>query len=88
MKAAVERIVVLSSTGRAQREVAHCGFVAVVGHILHDRKARPAVRAVGEGIGEAPIGRVKDLTQAIVAGGGVGRDQCAMRGAGPGYGRS
>ena len=79
MEAAVERVVILGPARRAHHEAAHRGVRPVVGHRVDDAEPRTAVRAVGEGIAIAPIGRVANLGQAIVAGCDVGHHQRASR---------
>ena len=50
----------------------------VVGNASNDREAGPALRAVDERVAVAAVGRVEELTQAVVAGGDVGWDQRRM----------
>ena len=47
----------------------------VVGDAAHDREARPAVRAVDERVAVAPVRRVEQLGEALVAGRRVRRDR-------------
>ena len=54
----------------------------VVGDVADDGVARPAVGAVGEGVAEAPVGRIGEIAQAIGAGGDVRRDQRELAGLG------
>ena len=66
---------VLAQALRALRERGHAGLRAVVGQGAGQRVARAALRAVDEGVAVAPVGGVEQLGQAVVAGGGVGRDR-------------
>ena len=68
----VGRIGVLGRTGRAHVEAGHAGPRAVVGQVLDDRPARPAVGAIGEGIAEPPLARRVNLLAALGAGRQVG----------------
>ena len=52
----------------------HGRFGAIIKNIFYDREARSAVGAVDEWITIAPIGRVEEFAQAIVADGDIGRD--------------
>ena len=47
----------------------------VVRHAAHDGEARPAVRAVDEGVAVAAVGGVEQLAKAVGADGGVGGDR-------------
>ncbi len=76
---AVGRVAVLGIAGVAQRERAHRRLGPVVGELVDDRGARPAVGAVGERVAVAPVRRVEQLAQAVVAGGDVGREQAVGR---------
>ncbi len=75
VKAAIERILVLGSAGRAERKARHRRVLPVVGEIADDREARTAVRAVREGIAEAAVRRVEDLREAVGARPDVGQDE-------------
>ena len=75
MEAAVQRVGVLPPAFGTELERAHGGPGPVVGDIENDAIARPAVRAVGERVPVAPIMRVKELAEAIGAGGNIRRDQ-------------
>ncbi len=75
MEAAVAGISVLRLAGRAERELAHGGLSPVVGQLLDDRGARPAVGAVDEGVAVAPVRGVPQLGQAGIARGDVGREE-------------
>jgi hypothetical protein len=77
MEATVAWVLVFSSALRAELKSAHRRVAPVVGDGADDREARPALRAVDEGIAVAPVGRVEQLVQALVARGDVARDQCA-----------
>ena len=70
-----QRIGVLAQARRALRERRHAGLRAVVGQGAGQRVARAALGAVDEGVAVAAVGRVEQLGQAVVAGGGVGRDR-------------
>ena len=75
MEAPVRGIFVLAPASGAQREGTHGRALAVVGQVLDDREARATVRAVGEGIVVAAIGRIEQLGAAVSAGRDVRRDQ-------------
>ncbi len=75
VKAAVGGIFVLGATGVAEREDAHGSMGPVVGDVRDDGEARPAVRAVNEGVTVAPVGGVEQLPQAIGTGRHVRRDE-------------
>ena len=72
MKAAGGGIFVFLPAGAAHREGGHGGVWPVVGNSGDDGVAGTAVGAVYEGIPEAPVGRVKELAQAVGADEGVG----------------
>ena len=63
----VERVVIFRLAGRAHLERRHRRVGPVVGDVLNDGEARPAVRAVSEGVAIAPVGRIENLRQAVVA---------------------
>ena len=75
MEAAVGRVLVLPPAVVAEREPRHRRVRAVVGDGGDDREPRPALRAVDERIPVAPVRRVEELTQAVGAGGHVGRHE-------------
>ena len=75
MEPPVGRIGVLGRAGRAHAEPGHAGPRTVVGQVLDDRPARPAVGAIGEGIAEPPLARRADLLAALGAGRQVGGDR-------------
>ncbi len=75
VEATVGRVLVLAAAGGAQRKPGHRRAGAVVRDGGDDGEARPAVRAVHERVAVAAVGRIEELAQAVVAGGGVGRDQ-------------
>ena len=75
MEAAVAGIVVFALAGGAHRECRHRREGPVVRDALHDREARAAVGAVHERVAVAAVGRILQLGQAVVAGGGVRRDE-------------
>ena len=77
VEAAVGRVLVLRLAARAHREAGHRRARPVVGDAAHDREARAAVGAVDERVAVAAVGGVEQLAQAVVAGGGVGRDSAA-----------
>ena len=60
---------------RAHREAAPSSCAAGRTAGLDDREARAAVRAVGERVAVAAVGRVEDLAQAVGAGGDVGQHE-------------
>ncbi len=73
--AAVFDVVILPVAVRAHREGAHRGLGPVVGHVLDDREARAAVRAVDEGVAVTAVLRVPQLPQAVLADADVRGDQ-------------
>ncbi len=75
MKTAIGGILVLRLTVWAHGELVHGCLGPIVGDVLDDGEARPAVGAVDEGIAVAPVPSVEHLLQAIRAGGDVRRDQ-------------
>ena len=77
MEAAVAGVFVLCPAGRAHGEDAHRRFFAVVGNVLHDGEARAAVGAVDERVVITPVGGIEQFAQAVIAGGGIGRDERA-----------
>ena len=79
MEAAVERVVVLASALGAHGERRHGGGRPVVGSVTRNRVARPAARAVGEGVEVAPVGGVEDLRETLRTGRELGRDRDAPR---------
>ena len=81
VEAAASGILVLGAAGRAEGELHHRRPRAVVGEIADDGVARPAVGAVDERIAVPPIGGIFHLPEARLAGGDVGRDDGAARGA-------
>lgn len=80
MKAPVERVSILCGAGGAHRKVIHRRGRSVIGQRADDGKARPAVGAVDKRIVIAPIGGVEQLTQAIVTGGDIGRNERGVSG--------
>ena len=56
VEAAVGGIAVFREAGRAHRELRHARGGAVVGDCADNRKPRPAMRAIGEGIAVAAVG--------------------------------
>ena len=77
VEAAIGRILVLRPARGAHLEAGHRGERPVVRHAAHDREAWSAVGAVDERVAIAPIGRVEQLGQAVVAGGAVRRNKSA-----------
>ncbi len=75
VEAAVERVAVLAGAALAHGEVLHRRALAVVGQLLDDGEARPAVRAVDERVAVAPVVGVEQLAHAVVARGQVGRHE-------------
>ena len=73
--AAVARVGVLGGACRAQGELAHRGVRAVVGDVLDDGQARPAIDARDERVAEAPVARIPHLREAVGAGGDIRRQQ-------------
>ena len=74
MKATVSRIFIFLQTGRTHRKHRHGRLRTIVGKGARNRKARTAVRAVGEGVARAAIGRRKDLREACPAYGCIRSD--------------
>jgi hypothetical protein len=81
VEATVGRVRVLRGAARAQLEAGHRGQRPVVGDAAHDREARAAVGAVDERVAGAPVQRVEQLREAVVAGRGIGRDERGGRAA-------
>ena len=73
--AAVFDVVIFFFTVRAHREGLHGSFRPVVGHVLDDRKARPAVGAVDKGIAISPVGRIAEFPKAVCADRDIRRDE-------------
>ena len=73
--APVLRVAVLGRAFRAHRKPGHGGMRAVVGNARDDGKARPAVRAVDEGIAVPPVLRVQQLRLAVRAQAQIRRDR-------------
>jgi hypothetical protein len=82
VEASVGRVLVLGAAERAHLEAGHGGQRPVVGDAADDREAGTAVRAVDERVAVAAIGRIEQLGQAALAGGGVRRDRRRGRAAG------
>src|SRR5581483_1317224 len=72
MEPPARRDVVLLGAPRAHGKGAHRGRGPVIGERLDDGEARPAARAVDEGIAVASVGRIEQLAQAVRTGGRVG----------------
>jgi len=75
MKASISRIIVLTLALGTHAETAHRRRRPVVWDRADNGESRSAVRAVGERVPVAPIMRVKELAEAIGAGGNIRRDQ-------------
>ncbi len=75
VKAAVARVVVFGLALRTHCERFHRGVRAVVRQGFDDAEAGPAIRAVGERIAVATIGRIENLAQAIGTGGNVRQNE-------------
>src|SRR6266480_5221492 len=75
MKTAIERVVIFALALRAHREFFHRRVHAIIWQCFDDRKARAAIRAVGEWITEPAIGWIDNLAKAIGAGRDVGKNQ-------------
>ena len=71
METAVARVDVLAAAQLVHLEAPHRRQRTVVRQPLDDREARPAVRAVDEGVAEPRIGRVAHLPEAVGADGRV-----------------
>ena len=74
----VGRIVVFFGARRAHGKTGHAGHRPVVGNGSRNGVARPAVRAVGEGIAETPVARIGHVGKARVAGSDVRAHQHAV----------
>ena len=70
----IRRILVLRPARAAHLEPRHRRQRPVVGDAAHDREPRAAVGAVDERVAVAPVGRVEQLAQAVVACRRVGSD--------------
>ena len=75
VEAAVERIGVLGGALLAHGEGRHGRGHPVIGQVVDDGEARPAVRAVDERIPVAAIVGVEQLAHAVLARGKLGRDE-------------
>ena len=71
VKAAVRRILVFLAAPRAQHEITHRRVGPVIRNVDDDGVARPAIRAVGEGIFKAAIVGIEQFFAAVGAGGQV-----------------
>jgi hypothetical protein len=71
VKTPVQGVIVLSLAFRAHLEATHGGLRAVVGDILNDSEAGPAVGAVSKGIVVASIDGGEDFLLAGLTGGDV-----------------
>src|SRR6266851_769216 len=76
VKAPIEWVVIFQLAGRAHREVPHGRLMTIIGHILNDRKTRSAVGTIDKRVSIAPISRIEQFTQTIVASGTIRRDEC------------
>jgi len=81
VEASVQRIFVFCLAGGAHGEDAHGGLVAIVGDVLDDREAGATVGAVDKGIMITSICGIKEFAKAVVAGGGIRRDERVALGA-------
>ena len=61
--------------GRTHGKGTHAGTFPVIGHGVENRQARPAGRAVDEGMEIAPVRRVEELGLAGVADSNIGRNE-------------
>src|SRR5262249_38026161 len=75
VETAIQRVFVLLDAFRAHHELLHGRVGPVIGQRLDDRKARAAVRAVGERVAMAAVIRIGNVVQAIRANGEVGQSQ-------------
>ena len=75
MKPPVVRIIVFGLTGRTHFKMPHGSFGSIVGNIVDDGIAGPAVGAVDKRIVIAPVSGVKEFGQAIAANRNVRRNQ-------------
>src|SRR5205807_7633377 len=82
VEAAVQGIVVFCLAGGAHGEDAHGGLVAIVGDILDDCEAGATVGAVDKGIMITSICGIEEFSKAVVAGGGIRRDERVALGTG------
>jgi hypothetical protein len=78
MEAAVHRVIVLTLALRTHLEAAHRGLRTVIGNVLDDSEARPAVGAVGKWIAVTPVARGQNLTQTGLAGSDVRGDKLIL----------
>src|SRR6266480_5676730 len=67
MKAPVQRILILTLAFPTHREYTHRRLIAIIRHILDNRKARSTIRAVDKWIVEAPVSWIEEFMQAVVA---------------------
>jgi hypothetical protein len=79
VEAAVVGLVVLALAGRAHLEGRHAGVRPVVGQIARQRVARPAMRAVDEGVAPAAVGGIEQLGEAVGTSDGIRRHRRVRR---------
>src|SRR6266704_1002398 len=75
MKAPVQRILILTLAFPTHREHTHRRLFAIIRHILDNRKARSAIRAVDKGIVEVPVSWIEEFKQAVVTSSSIRRDE-------------
>ena len=78
METPVPWIAIFASTIDTHLELFHRGIGAIVGQRFYDGETRSTVGAVGEGITKAPILRIENLAQTIIAGRDVRQNQRAF----------
>ncbi len=66
MKSSVRRIVVFRLAGRTHLKMPHGGLGTVIGDIIDDGVARPAVGAINKRIQIAPIIGIEKLPPAVI----------------------
>ena len=71
MKSPVIGVIVFGLTGRTHLKVPHRGLGAVIGNIIDNGVARPAVGAIDKRVTIAPICGVKKLPEAVFAYGNI-----------------
>src|ERR1700684_2587156 len=75
MKAPVSRILIFLLAVSAHGKGRHRCLCPVIRYVAQDGVAWPAMRAIGERIAVAPVGRIPEIAPTSVAGACIGRHQ-------------
>ena len=86
MKSPVGRVVVLGLAGSTHFKIPHGGLGAIIGDIIDDGIARPAIGAIDKRIQIAAISGIEKLLAAIITDRYVRRDQGGHPGLAPAFG--